>query len=193
MPSFNLKANGPAARAAIWKIENTPSTVGWLTENFRTMPGVVRSEHYSHSVAACGKGQAEFVEGHMANEGMESPWDMSPWGRAYGARSPFVKAYEAGGKILMLGVNYDSSTFAHLVEVTYWNERRRRNPDMPFIAFDREKLGAYWDSLGRLRRGRIGDADCRLFPIRDYVDTLMAAVRLEPKRWAKAWPAGLAE
>jgi len=193
MPSFNIKVNGPGARAALWRIDSTPSTVGWLTEYFRAMPGTVRSEHYSHSVAARGRGQAEFVDGHMRNEGMESPWDLAPWGRTYGICSPFVKAYEGGGKILMIGVNYESSTFAHLVEVTYWNERRRGNPAMPFVAFDRAKLGAYWDGLGRLRRGKVGDADCRLFAIHDYVDTLAAAVRREPKRWAHAWPPGFPE
>ena len=54
MPSFNLLDN-TRLRAQTWDPDKTPSTVGWLTEYFRTMPGTYRSDHYSHSVAARGR------------------------------------------------------------------------------------------------------------------------------------------
>jgi len=41
----------------------TPSCVGVLTEIFRKREGVLRSLHPTHSVAALGKGAAEFVAG----------------------------------------------------------------------------------------------------------------------------------
>lgn len=181
MPSFNLVKR--PLRASTWDLAATPSTVGWLTEFFRTLPGVVRSDHYSHSVAARGKGAAEFVSGHRSQEGMDSPWDLPPWGKTYGDHSPMMRAYAGGGKILMLGVDYLSSTYGHVVEVMVWTRLRRMDPALPFTPYDRLRMGAEWDALGRLRRGRIGDAECRLFPIRDFVDTLTERVARDPSKW----------
>jgi aminoglycoside 3-N-acetyltransferase len=189
MPSFNLVPKD--LRAATWNIRTTPSTVGWITEYFRTMPGTVRSDHYSHSVAARGKNAEAFVGEHLALEGMQSPWDLAPWGRTYGTRSPMIKALAAGGRILMIGVDYHSSTYCHAVEVMYWNERRRVNPAWPFIAYNRVEMGAYWDRAGVLQRGKAGDAESRLYGIREFVDTVLAAIRKMPKQWAGAWPPGL--
>ena len=55
MPSFSLVPGDKDLRAAKWDRATTPSTVGWLTEYFRQMPGTVRSDHYSHAVAARGR------------------------------------------------------------------------------------------------------------------------------------------
>jgi aminoglycoside N3'-acetyltransferase len=181
MPSFNLVAG--ELRAATWNIETTPSTVGYLTEYFRTIPGTVRSDHYSHSVAARGQRAAEFVAGHRSQEGPVSPWDALPWGKAFGTQTPLWKAYEAGGKVLMLGVDYYSSTYVHLVETLWWNRRLQNNPAAEFIALDRNKLGVYWDAQGYLSRGKVGRADCRLFSIRDYVDMLLKVVEDNPQPW----------
>ncbi len=183
MPAFNLVDKDK--RAESWNISSTPSTVGYLTEYFRLMPGTARSDHYSHSVAARGRGADDFVVGHLSGEGQESPWDRAPWGRTFGARSPFLQAYDRGSKLLMLGVDYHSSTFVHLVETLWWNARRETNPAQEYVFLHRDKLGGYWDSLGRLARGRVGDAECRLFGIRDFVETLLDLVRREPEKWLK--------
>lgn len=191
MPSFNLIEGGNEQRAANWNVQTTRSTVGWLTEFFRQMPGTVRSDHYSHSVAARGRGAAEFVSGHRSQEGLRSPWDLAPWGKTYGTHSPMMKAYRVHAKVLMLGVDYSSSTAMHIVEVIHWNERLETNPRAEFVYIGRNRplLGAYWDSLGRLRRGRVGDADSRLFPMRDFVDTLLDAVRSQPEKYYRGWTA----
>lgn len=185
MPSFNLKNQD---REGSWNHQTTPASTGWLTEYFRTLPGTVRSDHYSHSVASRGPRAAEFVSEHLRREGRRSPWDRDRWGYTYGCYSPMEKIYAAGGKVLMLGVDYTSATFCHIVEVRHWNERLAQDPQAPFRYLCRPWLGAYWDSLGRLRRGRIGDADCRFFAARDFVDTLLAAVNTDPDRWDKWSP-----
>lgn len=179
MPAFNL-VKPRERRAQIWDPAATPSTVGWLTELFRTMPGTVRSDHYSHSVAARGRGAADIVSGHRSQEGMDSPWDLPPWGKTYGTHSPMMRAYDAGGQVMMIGVEYHTTTYLHVVEVMHWCDVRRNNPAAPFELLSFERLSAAWESLGRVRRGRIGDADCRLFPIRDFVDTLSEMVRRDP-------------
>jgi len=178
MPSFHLVER--ARRAETWDPETTPSTVGWLTEFFRRMPGTLRSDHYSHSVAARGKGAAEFVAGHRRREGLVSPWDLEPWGRTYGTHSPMYRAYQADGQLLMLGVGYESSTYVHVVETMVWNHRCETDLEAKYQFLDRPALGACWDRAGRLRRGPVGCADCRLFSIRDYVDTLRAEVEGNP-------------
>ena len=187
LPSFNLVEG--ERRAETWDVATTPSTVGWLTEFFRLMPGTARSDHYSHSVAARGRGAREFVSDHLSQEGDESPWDRAPWGRTFGTNSPMRRACERGGKLLMLGVDYDSSTYCHVVEVIYWNRLRAHNPRAPYLTIDRRVAGAYWDRVGRPRRGRVGDAACRLFSIRDYVTALLAAVDKDPETY-RSWNGG---
>ena len=184
MPSFNLLADS-RMRAETWDPGTTPSTVGWLTEFFRLLPGTYRSDHYSHSVAARGRNARTFVGGHRAVNGRSSPWDRDPWGKTYGDDSPMVRAYASGGKVLMLGVTYESSTYIHLVEVICWHRRRENRPDAKYMWIDRPALGAFWEQNGELRRGRVGDADSRLFPIRTYVDTLVEEVEVRPEAYSK--------
>lgn len=174
MPSFNLVEM--EKRAETWNLETTPSTVGWITEYFRRLPATYRSDHYSHAVAARGKDASAFVAGHLRQEGHESPWDRKPWGKTYGVHSPMYKAYQADAKLLMLGVDYTSSTYIHFVEVMYWHKLRAQNHAASYPALKRPALGAFWDQAGVLTRGFVGDAACRLFSIRTYVDTLFAEV-----------------
>ena len=185
MPSFNLVEWED--RAATWEHASTASTVGWITEQFRLLPGVYRSDHYSHSVAARGKGAKEFVADHLSQEGYISPWDRKPWGKTYGLHSPMYRAYRAGAKILMLGVDYSTSTYIHLVEVIYWNKLgagcQGGGDTPPFPAIDRPVLGAYWERTGRLNRGSVGDAGCRLFSVPGYVDALLAEVERNAERY----------
>ena len=179
MPSFNLLPSREE-RVASWNVATTPSTVGWLTEFFRQMPGTYRSDHYSHAVAARGKDAETFVADHLSREGYQSPWDHDPWGKTYGTHSPMFRAYKTNGKLLMIGVDYQTSTYIHLVEVIYWNKRLTDNPQAIFIGLNRPKLGAFWDALGPLRQDKVGDSDCRLFHIKTYVNTLLAEVERNP-------------
>jgi len=180
MPSFSLLPSREE-RIASWNMGSTPSTVGWLTEFFRQMSDTYRSNHYSHAVAARGKDAEAFVAGHLRREGYESPWDQPPWGKTYGTHSPMFRAYKTNAKLLMLGVDYESSTYAHLVEVIHWNKRLTENTEAEYIRLKRRELGAFWDEVGRLRQGLVGDATCRLFHIKDYVDTLLEEVEWNPE------------
>jgi aminoglycoside N3'-acetyltransferase len=104
MPSFNLRKDEDE-RAAAWDIEQCPSTAGGITEVFWQMPGTVRSNHYSHSVAARGRGAQAFT-GAVSTTGPRSPWDCSPWGRTYGDESPMLEDSRCPGtKVHMLGVD----------------------------------------------------------------------------------------
>lgn len=180
MPTFNLRPSREE-RVASWDVATTPSTVGWLTEFFRQMPDTYRSDHYSHAVAARGKGAEAFVADHLRREGYQSPWDLHPWGKTYGTHSPMFRAYKSDAKLLMIGVDYQTSTYIHLVEVIYWNKRLTQDKQAAFIGLNRPELGAFWDALGQLKQGPVGDSDCRLFHIKTYVDTLLAEVERDPE------------
>ena len=95
--------------------------------------------------------------------------------------SPMVRAYKSDAKLLMIGVDYNTSTYIHLVEVIRWNKRLTDDSQATFIGLNRPKLGAFWDALGKLRQGKVGDSDCRLFHINTYVNTLLAEVERNPK------------
>ena len=180
MPTFSLLPSREE-RVESWDVATTPSTVGWLTEFFRQMPGTYRSDHYSHAVAARGTDAEAFVADHLRHEGYQSPWDHHPWGKTYGTHSPMFRAYKANAKLLMIGVDYETSTYIHLVEVIYWNKRLVNVPQARFFGLKRPKLGEFWEGLGQLRRGPVGDSDCRLFHIKTYVDTLLAEVECNPE------------
>jgi aminoglycoside 3-N-acetyltransferase len=93
----------PADRR-VFDVRTTPSDVGAIPEYFRKMPGVQRSLHPTHSVAAAGR-DAEKITGEHA-------MDDSPVGRY----SPFRKLRDLGGQILMLGCGLFPNTSMHGVE-----------------------------------------------------------------------------
>lgn len=80
------------------------SRVGLLTEVFRRLPGVRRSLHPTHSVAAWGKYSEELTE--------IPPTTHEP----LGIGSPFDRARQLGGKILLLGVGQTRNSTVHLAE-----------------------------------------------------------------------------
>lgn len=97
-----------------------PSCVGVLTNLFFKRPGVVRSLHPTHSVAAFGKRAAEYVAGE---ENLDTPCPpQGVYGRLRSERA----------KILLLGVNHIKNTFIHSVEESYDVPNRVAEETTPF-------------------------------------------------------------
>ncbi|NLK22206.1 MAG: AAC(3) family N-acetyltransferase [Epulopiscium sp.] len=85
-------------------VETSPSCVGILPEIFRKRPGVIRSLHPTHSIAALGRDAKEFVSGE---EQHDTPCArQSVWGRLYDKKAT----------IMLLGVDLKKNTFIHSVE-----------------------------------------------------------------------------
>ena len=82
----------------------TPSCIGAVPEFFRTLPGVLRSLHPTHSAAACGADAEWFTGGHQN--------DCTP----VGPHSPLSKLRDKNGKILFLGCGLMPNTSMHGVE-----------------------------------------------------------------------------
>ena len=85
-------------------VRTTPSDVGAITEYFRMMPGVIRSLHPTHSVAAIGSLAVAMTVNHER--------DTTP----VGGHSPFRKLRDLDGQILMLGCGLCPNTSMHGVE-----------------------------------------------------------------------------
>ena len=153
-----------------------PACVGIIPNIFRTRPGVVRSLHPTHSIAAYGITAEEFIKGE---ENATSPctpgfcWD---------------RLREVDAKILLLGVTHGRNTFIHSVdEVLGIKDRLTDTPTRMHIVmpdgtlkdvdmyrhfnrvmgtgafsdcFDKMKQAFY--DLGAAKPVKFGDADCIL-------------------------------
>jgi len=95
----NVGANNP-----VMDVLHTPSCIGVLPELFRKRPGVRRSLHPTHSLAALGADAAAFVAGE---ERIATPC---------GQGGAYYKLWERDAQILMIGVNFASNTFVHGIE-----------------------------------------------------------------------------
>ena len=92
------------AKNTCFDVANTPACTGILPELFRKKPGVVRSLHPTHSLAAFGSDAENFVAGH---EKANTP---APVG------SPWWKILQKKGKIMFIGTGINCNTFIHGVE-----------------------------------------------------------------------------
>jgi aminoglycoside N3'-acetyltransferase len=156
--------------------------VGYLAEAFRTRPGTIVTDNPSGRFAARGAR----AEGLLRD---------APWDDYYGPGSPLQRLCSAGGRVLRLGANPDTTTVLHhaeyLAEVPGKRRVRRHyrvqgahGPetrsveclddehgivDRPGEDYFAVILRAYLaDNRGL--RGRVGNADAELIEAQDIVD-----------------------
>jgi aminoglycoside 3-N-acetyltransferase len=77
--------------------------MGRVPELFRTLPGVVRSNHPNDSFAVWGTNKEAIAQ-------------AQPLTPAFGDKSPLGYLVNHNGKVLLLGVGYDSCTLMHYAE-----------------------------------------------------------------------------
>ncbi|MDO3409787.1 AAC(3) family N-acetyltransferase [Saccharibacillus sp. CPCC 101409] len=162
----SIKARNPK-----FYVEDTPCCVGILPELFRKRPGVVRSWHPTHSVAALGADAEDFTRG---DERFDTPCARgSVWGRLLDRRAT----------ILLVGVDLRRNTFIHGVEE--WADIPGRltdgHEDLITVLPDgteipvpsRRHCGLSWsehfwkvdgvlEKEGVMRKGTLGDAEVRV-------------------------------
>jgi aminoglycoside 3-N-acetyltransferase len=90
-------------------LRTAESTMGKLTETFRTMPGVKRSSHPFSSVSAWGRYSNQMTTGH----------DRSPY--LCGPGSPFLQIIEMSGKYMGIGIDIRVIALYHVLEEN-WSE-----------------------------------------------------------------------
>ena len=158
----------------VFDVRNSPCCVGILPELFRQRPGVIRSLHPTHSMAAYGKDAAAYLAGEL-----ETSTPCAPGGC-------YDRLRTVHGKILLLGVTHARNTFIHSVEevlnvphrltdkplkLTVVDEagekhtaymRRHYNADQPHISEDFVKLEQAYLDCGAAQNTKFGDAKCIL-------------------------------
>ena len=84
----------PNETAPLFNAKTTPSTIGLLTEIFRTHPTVSRSIHATHSLAAVGSYAKEFCSDHYRQ------------GTPCGTATPYARLLQRRASVLMFGVTF---------------------------------------------------------------------------------------
>jgi aminoglycoside 3-N-acetyltransferase len=154
--------------------------VGRIAEEVRTSPGAIRSAHPQTSFAALGPLARFLMKRHQMDCHL-------------GEDSPLGKLYGVGAWVLMLGVGYQACTALHLAEyrytpcppkrtyrcvVSYRGHRQWRSyQDVVLDDSDFAAIGAQVDKEVVGSRGYVGNAECRLMPMREVVDCATAWMR----------------
>ena len=115
-------------------VATTPSCVGQITEVFRTMAGVTRSLHPTHSVAATGPRAEYLTQGH---ENASTPC---------GIGTPYAKLIDERCQILFLGTTLEQNTMLHTVEALC---------DLPYLMQRDEESFTITDADGTERTHRL--------------------------------------
>jgi aminoglycoside 3-N-acetyltransferase len=146
--------------------------MGRIAELFRTCPNTIRSNHPHVSFSANGKVAMHIIEKH-------------PLTPQFGMDSPIGKMYNLKAKVLLLGVDYDSCTSFHLAEslinlipikrngasILDHGERSWKWFDYYDYSSDDFKLmGKEFEDNHDVQEGKVGNAKCKLFEIKDGVD-----------------------
>lgn len=103
VPTFNPAPESVHEKGFAFDARNTPTNVGAVAETFRKMPGVTRSLHPTHSIAAWGRKAAHFTSGHEESD------------TGFGEETPYGRLVRDGGKILLIGNNNNS--LVHFIEL----------------------------------------------------------------------------
>ena len=159
---------------SVFAPKEEPACVGIIPNLFLKRPGVVRSLHPTHSIAAFGKTAMEYVQGE---ENCYTP--CTPGGC-------WDRLRTVNAKILLVGVTHIRNTFIHSVEEVYnvperltdlptlfkikmpngelksVKMHRHYNPHTAHISESYDKLEQAFYDTGAARKVRLGDAECIL-------------------------------
>jgi aminoglycoside 3-N-acetyltransferase len=153
--------------------------MGRIAELFRTYPGVVRSNHPQVPFCARGRYAEHITGGHV----------LSP---QFGMESPLGKMYGLNAKVLLLGVGYHCCTSFHLAETLFKGmpvmhtgtsmlENGERVwkwfDDFAYDSDDFEQIGEVFEGTAAVCKGNVGNAECRLFVMKDGVDFALKWLR----------------
>lgn len=187
-----IKADNPR-----YLVEESPSCIGILPELFRKRPGVVRSWHPTHSVAALGRDAAEFTAG---DERFDTPCARgSAWG----------KLLDRKATILLVGVDLCRNTFIHGVEE--WMNipgRLTEGHELLYTVLadgteisvpSRRHCGLSWsqhfwkveevlENRGVLRKSMLGDAVVRIVDAAGMTEILNQMLAFDPEMFSDNEP-----
>lgn len=180
-----------------WHLDK-PSEVGYLPEYFRKLPGVLRSDQATHSVAARGKLAHELTHEHSAYGHRLCPFGQS----AFADSSPWVKMYHLSAKVVFLGVNMRCNTLKHMIEGFYieqllssvansserallqtqlWTFENRWQGIWLF--YDSVKMQEHLTGLGLVTETQCGNATFYCVDAKVSSDAALEALQTHPENW----------
>lgn len=182
-PSLVHLLQGPRP---LFSVEDSPSDFGLLPEVLRRWPGARRSDHPSHAVAALGRLAEEITAGHgqaWGPTGRDLSWrpNVVFGPQALGVGSPWDKLYALNAWVLLIGVGFNRCTLFHHVQARYLARHWGVTAETPFPSFDLRRQGERLETAGVVRRGRLGNAECRLARAGDIVDKTLAMLETRPR------------
>ena len=165
---------------------DAPSDVGYLSEYFRKLPGAIRSNHASHSVAAIGPKAAYITSTHGETGLRHGIYGDTP----FAEDSPWDKLYELNAKTLFIGCWTRACTFRHLAEYRFMakqQELAKKSPKAKELidrvwCYERwNDRGVWWhvESLyvekllaeqGKAKYTTCGNSNLILVPSKEFVD-----------------------
>ena len=184
-----------------WHLDK-PSEVGYL-------PGTLRSDQATHSVAARGKLAYELTHEHAAYG-----HHLCPFGEtAFADSSPWVKMYHRQAKVVFLGVNMRYNTFKHMIEGCYTEEllaaiadsetREKQKAQLwtfdnrwqgVWLFYDSVKMQQHLTRLDLVSETTCGNATLYCVDAKAASDAALDALRSRPEDWysgnALAWITG---
>ena len=177
MPTF-----GPPSE--IFDVKKSETNLGTVAKVFWKRKGAVRSRHPLAAVAVIGEKAKWLAAGHESEI------------LAHGENTPYVRLAEIGGKILLLGVDQDRSTFLHVAEVltnqpylrasegAYVDKsgkvQKKSWPFFPGPHRDFIGLQSWFESLGLVKKTLIGSCVAQVMPAAEVLDALLARIKNEP-------------
>lgn len=186
-------------RGEIFNINDTPCVTGKICETFRTITGVHRSCHPTHSVTAFGRNAKWLTKDHHK--------DSTP----FGPNSPFARLLEIGGSILGLGLDVRWITFYHHFEdindnfpIHVYSKESYNIPVImtegkqiyvstpnhdPIVSSFRlnndqktlKEIDFALTKYGKISRGKVGKGDSFLIKAQDIISTLEYLQKKEGK------------
>lgn len=178
-------------------VDRSPSCVGILPELFRKRPGVVRSLHPTHSVAALGRESKAFISD---DHRFDTPCARgSAWG----------KLHDRKATILLVGVDLRRNTFIHGVEEWVDIPGRLTDdheqlytvlPDGTEISVpSRRHCGLSWsehfwkvdevlEREGAMNKGQLGDAVVRVCDAAAVAEIITAMLKDNPDLFSDNHP-----
>lgn len=189
-----INANNP-----VYDVTTTESCVGLLTEMFRKRPGVLRSHHPTHSIAALGQDAEAFIAGDAY---LQTPCNrFGPWGRLLDRQAT----------ILFIGCDLTKNTYMHGVEewlnipdnlhsqAEQLFSRDEKGTVIPIPQYRHKgnrsevfhKVEAILMNNGAMRMGHFGDAQTRVCDVLRMTEILMVMLQRNPALFSDGRPADM--